>query len=93
MSSVAAHLVFNLFFAHGAKLIAVGVLGGLCLAIGFKPAVASQLYGVTAIEPWVLAASAALIGLIALTAIVLPAFRASRVDPIKALRDFQPGWQ
>lgn len=79
--------VFNLFLSHGAKLIAVGVLGGLCLTIGFKPVVTSQLYGVAAMEPWVLAASAALIGFVGATAITLPAFRASRVDPIQALRD------
>ncbi len=79
--------VFNLFLSHGAKLIAVGVLGGLGLAIAIQPAVANQVYGVAAIEPWVIAASGALIGLVAVTAIALPAFRASRVDPIRALRD------
>lgn len=79
--------VFNLFLSRGARLISIGILAGLGLAIGWKPALAKYVYGVAPVEPWVLAASAVLIGLVAITAVALPAFRASRVDPILALRD------
>jgi ABC-type antimicrobial peptide transport system permease subunit len=52
-----------------------------------KPWIASQLYGVGATEPAVIAVVAALITLVAIGAISAPAWRASGVDPVKVLGD------
>jgi len=78
--------VFGQFLAHGAKLVAAGLLAGFALALTLEPALASQVYGISAIAPWVLAASAAILSLVAALAIALPAIRASRIDPVRALQ-------
>lgn len=45
----------------------------------------SQLYGVGALDPVVLASVAGLLGLVSLTACAVPARRAARIDPLIAL--------
>jgi putative ABC transport system permease protein len=63
-----------------------GVAAGLVGSLAIGKAVASRLYGVTPSDPVTLAAVAAgLVGL-ALAASFLPAFRASRADPVQSLR-------
>lgn len=47
----------------------------------------SQLYGVTSRDPWTLAASIAILSMVAAAAGFVPAFRAARVQPISAIRD------
>jgi putative ABC transport system permease protein len=49
--------------------------------------IAGILYGVSATDPVSIAMSVLGLGLTALIACLLPAFRASRIDPIKALRE------
>lgn len=61
---------------------ALGVVGYLWLA-GF---LSRLLYGVTATDPATIAGVAALLGLVALAATALPAWRAARVHPATALR-------
>ncbi len=61
---------------------AAGVLGAVVLAIVFR----GLLFGVTAADPGVLAAVVVVLALVALAAALLPAMRASRVDPASALR-------
>ena len=55
-------------------------------ALAFTSVLQSLLYGVSARDPLTYAALAALLALVALTATLLPAWRASRVDPILAIR-------
>jgi len=61
---------------------AIGLAGGLGLGRYLK----SLLFEVQAADPAALAGSLLLLGLIALAAVTLPAWRASRVDPIETLR-------
>ena len=71
----------------GLKLAAVGVVAGLAASLGLGRLLSSLLYGVETSDVTTLASVAAiLIGIAALAALV-PAYRASRVDPILALRD------
>jgi putative ABC transport system permease protein len=66
------------------------VLGGLAIGIvatfGLGQLVAAQLYQVSAHDPLLLVAAATLLAITALLACLLPARRATHVDPVQALR-------
>ncbi|HEX8675113.1 MAG TPA: ABC transporter permease [Longimicrobium sp.] len=78
--------ILRLVLGGGARLTAAGLAAGLAGAAFAGKLVASQLYGVSATDPVTLAATAALLMSVALLASWLPARRASRVDPVVALR-------
>jgi predicted permease len=67
-------------------LVAVGVGVGVPAALALMRAVASQLYGVTAHDPSTLALTTGGLALVACAAGYIPALRASRLDPMVALR-------
>jgi ABC-type antimicrobial peptide transport system permease subunit len=67
-------------------LTAVSVVLGIAASIGLTRWMRTLLFGVNAIDPWTLAAMSAVIAIIVMLACYVPARRASRVDPIVALR-------
>jgi ABC-type antimicrobial peptide transport system permease subunit len=67
-------------------LVAIGVAAAIPAAIALIRVVRAQLYGVAPNDPWILAAATVALGMVACGAGYIPAFRASRVDPIRALR-------
>jgi predicted permease len=67
-------------------LIAIGVAVGVPAALLLTRVVKSQLYGLEAHDPWTLGLATGLLAMVACAAGYLPALRASRVDPMKALR-------
>jgi len=67
-------------------LVAAGLVIGAGLSIVSGRMLASQLFGVGKFDPVILALAVMALGLCALLASILPARRAARVDPIKALR-------
>ena len=67
-------------------LTLIGGVIGLAAAIGLGRAARSLLFGMESYDPAVLAFASVLLALVALGAGYVPALRASRVDPIKALR-------
>jgi putative ABC transport system permease protein len=71
---------------EGARLALVGIATGLVGALALARALASLLFGVSPTDPATLAAVAGALGLVALLATWIPARRASRVDPVIALR-------
>jgi putative ABC transport system permease protein len=73
--------------AQGMRLTAVGLAVGLVLALAVGRLMSSLLYGVGAMDTATFAGVAALLTVIAAAASVMPALRASRVDPLVALRD------
>jgi ABC-type antimicrobial peptide transport system permease subunit len=78
--------IVRLVLLSGAKLAAIGCAIGLIGALAASRLLKSLLFEVSAFDPLVLALSAILIFLLALLACVLPARRASAVDPLHALR-------
>jgi predicted permease len=68
------------------RLGTVGVLGALPCAVLLGRTLRSQLFGVSAADPWTLAGVALLMGLIGLFATLIPARRAASIDPVEALR-------
>jgi predicted permease len=67
-------------------LVLVGLVVGCAAAIGASRLIASRLYGLSPTDPVTLAAAIAGLALVAVLAAWLPAWRASRVDPLVALR-------
>ncbi|HSK09254.1 MAG TPA: FtsX-like permease family protein [Vicinamibacterales bacterium] len=79
--------IFNLVAREGLVLMTAGVAAGAVGVVTLKRTMASQLYGVQAGDPRVLAAATLVLGLIAFLACAIPARRATKVDPILALRN------
>ncbi|MBI2510856.1 MAG: ABC transporter permease [Opitutae bacterium] len=79
--------VLGQFLGLGVRLLFAGTALGLVGAWGVGRAMKSQLFGVDAVHPGVLAVTAAVLLLVVLAATFLPSHRASRVSPIDALRD------
>jgi predicted permease len=71
----------------GARLAVVGILIGVPAAIATSRTLRSQLFGVGPYDPGTIAISVTLMIAIALAAAWLPARRASRIDPMNALRE------
>jgi predicted permease len=71
----------------GLLLAAIGIALGSVLALALGRAVQDLLYQVSPFEPAILATVAALLGATAVLATLAPALRASRVDPMDALRE------
>jgi putative ABC transport system permease protein len=78
--------MLRLVLGEGMRLTAAGVVLGLAAALALTRLMASLLFGVRATDPWVFGMVTALIALIALGSTLVPALRASRVDPLIALR-------
>jgi putative ABC transport system permease protein len=78
--------VLRLVLREGMVLAAIGTGVGLAAALGLTRFLASLLYGVRPADPPTLAAVALLLAGIALLACGVPAWRATRVDPMVALR-------
>jgi putative ABC transport system permease protein len=78
--------VMSLLLGSGARLLVIGVAIGLPAAIGLAQLLRGSLYGVTATDPLTFTAIPLILSLVALVASFIPARRATRVDPIVALR-------
>jgi putative ABC transport system permease protein len=79
--------IFALFLRHGLALAASGLLLGGLAALGLSRGLGSFLVGVSAHDPLTYVAAAVLFALVALVASVLPSWRASRVQPMRVLRE------
>ena len=78
--------VLRLVLGHGAKVAILGIGLGVAAALGLTRLMTSLLFGVTATDPLTFAGVAILLTFVALGASWLPARRATRVDPMTALR-------
>jgi putative ABC transport system permease protein len=82
-----AGAIFELVLREGLLLIAAGFAGGIIGAVALRRALESQLFGVSATDPMVLAVVTGLLVTTAAVACVLPARRATRIDPVVALSE------
>lgn len=78
--------VVRMVLGHGVRLIAVGLAVGVLGAASLGRLLASQIGDVSPLDPLVFVASVLALTVAALLASWLPARRASRIDPMQALR-------
>lgn len=78
--------VFKLMLREGLGITLVGVAVGIAIALAAGRLISGYLYGIKAYDPVTFIAVASLLILVALLACYLPARRATRVDPMVALR-------
>jgi putative ABC transport system permease protein len=78
--------VVRLVLKQGTALISIGLAFGLAASFALTRVISTFLFGVSATDPVTFAGIAVLLGVVALVACYIPARRATRVDPIVALR-------
>jgi predicted permease len=79
--------IFELVLREGLLLIGLGFAAGAAGAVALRRTLESQLFGVSASDPAVLAGVTGLLAAVAIVACALPARRATRIDPIVALTE------
>jgi putative ABC transport system permease protein len=79
--------IFRMVVGEGMALVGVGLGVGLVAVFGAGRAMESALFGVSPADPTAGAAVVLLLAAVAFAACAVPALRASRTDPIAALRN------
>jgi putative ABC transport system permease protein len=82
-----ARMILRWMLRYGGGAIVLGLVTGLALTAATSRLLQSLLTGVTALDPAVLVAGLALLALVGLVACLLPALRATRINPVEALRN------
>ena len=77
--------VFKLVLREGVLLVLYGLVFGLAGAVALRRLIEEEVYGVRPLDPWVISSVVLGLAAIALVACVLPARRATRVDPVQVL--------
>ena len=78
--------ILNMVIRTGLTLVAIGVGAGLIVSLALGRILATQLWGVSAYDPWTLICVPLVLMITAFLACWFPARRAARVDPLVALR-------
>ena len=78
--------VIALILRHGLTLVAIGLVIGLAVAVGAARLIRTLLFSVQPLDPLIYGGVTVLFALIAILACLLPSLRASRIDPLIALR-------
>lgn len=78
--------VLQLVIRHGMKLAVIGIAAGLLMSFSLTRLIRAMLFDVSATDPLTFTTLAALLMFVSVLACYLPAKRATKVDPIEALR-------
>jgi putative ABC transport system permease protein len=78
--------ILRLVLGHGMKMTIAGIGIGLLAAFGLTRLIKTMLFGVSAADPVTFIAISVLLAVVAFLACYIPARRATKVDPLVALR-------
>jgi putative ABC transport system permease protein len=78
--------VLRLFLKLGGRLLVIGLVTGVAISLGLAKIVSSRVFGGPLLDPWAFAIAVLLLSATALLACYVPARRATKVDPMVALR-------
>lgn len=81
-----AHDVVSLMLRQGAVAAGIGLLAGIPAAFGATRLLSALLFGVSPADPWIYGLAASGLTAITLTASLIPALQASRIDPVREMR-------
>jgi len=79
--------VLRMVIAEGMRPALLGLILGLAGAFALKRAISSLIFGVSESDPLTFLSVSVLLAMVALVASILPAYRATKVDPMRALRE------
>jgi predicted permease len=79
--------IVKLVLSEGLALVGIGLILGVAGAAALRKALENELYGVQPLDPLVIVTVTAVLALVALTACLLPARRATQVDPVIVLNE------
>jgi putative ABC transport system permease protein len=80
------HQTFRLVVVGALKLVLIGVTAGVAGAVAIGRSLESLLFGVSAFDPATYVTAGLVVVVVGVVAAALPALRASRIDPVRALR-------
>ncbi|MBK1878018.1 ABC transporter permease [Pelagicoccus mobilis] len=80
-------VVLRLIMKESLQTVGAGVVAGIAAAFAFSRYLESLLFEVNATDPWIFASNATLVLGVSLIASIHPALRATKIDPVKALRE------
>ena len=79
--------IISLLVGSAARLAAIGLVCGLGIALVARRLIEAMLFGIRPLDPVAIIGSLLVLSAAALVAALLPALRAARVDPVRALRE------
>jgi putative ABC transport system permease protein len=79
--------LFRLVMSRGLVLTAGGIFLGAAAALGLTRLIGDLLYKVNPRDPWAFGSAFLVMTIVSFAACFLPAWRATRIDPVRALRD------
>lgn len=78
--------ILGMVIKNGLRLVAVGTVAGVAASLGLTKMISSELWGVSATDPWTLIAVASVLVFSGFLACLLPGLHAARIDPMPLLR-------
>jgi putative ABC transport system permease protein len=79
--------VFKMVLKQGLRLVAFGTVVGILMALALNQTIASLLFKVGTMDPMIYAGAPVFLCMVAFVANAIPAYRASRINPMVAIRD------
>jgi putative ABC transport system permease protein len=78
--------ILTMVLSKGFALVSTGILMGVATSLTVTRLLSNEIWGVSATDPWTFAAAVAVVSIVGAAACMVPAHRATRMDPLLALK-------